>query len=275
MSNRFLWILIILWFIWAGYIYYNLVYLPELKANELRLINENNKIENEKITKEISLTKKDRVVFNKTNSEKIEEIIENNKNYKTFKLPNNKKAYFKKNNNLLDLYYDDIRVSSFEFNSSENLIVEKILWDNNDLYIQIWDNKFYFNSYTKVVKKINIKIEVLYVKESWINNLIFVTTEWSFNYNKFSEELTYFSYFNDYVNYKDWYIWIVEFNDYRILNNLWLESNNENLIIYYNSATKEKRVIINTLIDYKFIYFKNNKIFIESIEGELYELENF
>ena len=35
MSNRFLGILIILWFIWAGYIYYHLKYIPGQHQKEV------------------------------------------------------------------------------------------------------------------------------------------------------------------------------------------------------------------------------------------------
>lgn len=274
MSNRFLWILIIFWFIWAWYLYYNLSYLPQIKAEELRLIQEKEDNEKKVLVKKIDLVKKEIIKNNISNADKIEEIKENNKNYKTFKLNNNLKAYFKEISGKLDLYYNDNKIWNFNLINKDNLRVELILWSTNYIYIEIWNDKYLFNSITNIVKKIELNIEVLYVKKGLSNKLIFVTPKWSFNYNIFENKLEFFNYFNDYVYYNEWYIWIVRFNDNRMLNNLWFESNNENLIVYYNSSTKEKKIIFRTILDYKKLYIENNNIYIETEDWELYELEN-
>lgn len=274
MSNRILWILIILWFIVTWYLYYNLSYIPSIKAEKLKIVKEKEELKKEKLIKKIDLVKQDKIIIEKTNADIINDIKENNENYKTFNLENNKKAYFKKTNEWLDLYYNYKKIWTFDLVYSKYLLVDSILWNNEDLYIEVWNNKYYFNSITKELKEIKLNVDVLYVKEGTNNKLIFVTKKWSFIYNIFDNSLDYFSYFNDYIYYNDWYIWIVKPNENIRLKNLWLESNNKNLIIYYNPYTKERKILFSTEIDCNKLYIKNNKVYIETKDNDLFELEN-
>ena len=274
MSNRFLWILIIIWFIWGWYLYYNLKYLPDIKAKELILKEEKIKLEEVKVIKNPELVKKEKIINIITNTDKINEIKENIKNYKTFNLDNGLKAYFIQSKSWLDFYYNYEKIWSFDLVYPEYLKVESILWNDQNLYFEVWNNKYYYNSSTKIIKNIEINIDVLYVKQWLINELIIVTSKWSFLYNVYNEKIEYFTYFNDFVNFDNGYIWIIKFDDIKRLNNLWFEWNNENLIVYYNPKTKEKIIILSILRDYNRLYINNNKVFLESNENELFELEN-
>ena len=143
MSNRFLWILIIIWVLGVWYLYYNLSYLPKIKAKELLLIEQKEKIKKEKLIKKVELIKKKKTIINTTNSEKIKELINNEKNYKTFNLNNDWKAYFKKLNWRLDLYYNNLKVWNFDLVYPEYLRVDSVLWKEGNIYIEVWNNKYY------------------------------------------------------------------------------------------------------------------------------------
>lgn len=277
MSNRLLWILIILWFIWAGYLYYNLKYLPnkqlEIKAQIVE--QEKIKVKQAEVKKEVKLTKQviDKVEL--TSEQKIQELKWEKQNYKTFNLKNGSKVYFKEVNNKLDLYADDVKIWNFDLVYPNFLKVREIEWSLNDLYIEIGNNKFYYNSNSWIIAEIDLKIDVIYVKKATADNLIFVTTKGSFNYYISNKTLEYFSYFNDYVILKDWYIWLVKKDEKRILNNLWFETENDSdLIVYYNPNTKEKRIINRPKLDVQKIYMINDKLFISDIDWNIYELEN-
>ena len=274
MSNRILWILIILWFIWTGYLYYNFSYIPTKKAKEIRIELEKQKKDEAKVIKRIELVKQKQINVTKTKQEKIKELREDIKHYKTFKLENNKKAYFTENNWKLDLYYDNKKIWVFDLVYSKYLLVELILGDNNDLFIEIWNKKYYYNNKLNQISKIDLNVDVLYVKEWNTNNIIFVTKKWSFIYNIYNNTLNYFSFFNDFVYFKEGYIWIIKSNDSVRIKNLWLWNINKTLIYYYNPDLKEKKVLYSSELSIDKIYIKNNRLYIETIDNNLYILEN-
>lgn len=275
MSNRLLWILIIIWFVWVGYLYYHFSYLPNKKIEiQSQIIEKQIQDQNkEKQKKELKLVEKKVEKIELSNEQKIEEIKQNNTNYKTFTLENGVKSFFKKNNNNLDLYIEDYKIWNFDLVYPEFLKIDLIKWTQKDLYIEIAKDKFYYNSDSKVVSKIDLDIDVLYVK-SWNNGkLIFVTSKWSFDYSIKDKILKYFSYFNDYVYFEEWYVWLVKKDDERILNNLWYETN-QNLLVYYNPITKEKTIISKTDLEIVEIYTFNDSIFLLDNSNKVYGLEN-
>ena len=266
MSNRVLWILIIIWFIWLIYIY--------IKFDEKEKIRIETQKKNEQITlkKEIKLIKKEGEK-SITNIEKIERLKQNKKNYKTFYLKNNKKAYFFKKNNKLDLFFNEKKIWNFDLVYTKYLRVELLKGSENDLYIEVWKNKFYFNYLNNYLNKINLNIDINYVKKSINNKLIFVSSKWSFIYSIFDNSLNYFNFFNDFIYFKEWYIWIIKIDQKRIIKNLWLDIGKTTLL-YYNPDTKEKTIKYKTDKNIKNIFIKNNKIFISDENDNLFEFEN-
>jgi hypothetical protein len=173
----------------------------------------------------------------------------------------------------LDLYFNGSQIWKFDFVTPDLLRVDIIYWTINDLYIEVWDDKFYYNSVVNNIVKIDLNINILYVKKANNRTLIFVTDKWSFNYSIFDKYVEYFSYFNDYVIFNEWYIWIVKKDQKRILTNLWYETDND-LIVYYNPNTKEKNIINNTKLDIIKIYMVGDKLFVETSDLVTYELQN-
>ena len=271
MSNRLLWILIIIWFIWAGYLYYHLIYTPEQKNQIKQELELKNKIIEEK--KEPELIIQDKKEIKLTNLEKIEEIKEKNKSYETFKLFNGLNTYFIEDLNKIELHIEGKKIWTFDLVYKQYLRVDLVLWSERDLYIEVWTDKFYYNDKTKIISRIELNIPVVYTK-LWINSkLIFVTKKGSFIYSIYNKTLEYFSYFNDFVYFNGWYIWLVREEDKRILKNLWFKSDN-NIIVFYNSDTKEKKIIYKTDINIENIYIYNNKLYFVTVDWKMFELEN-
>ena len=167
MSNRILWVLIIIWFIWVWYLYYNLTYLPNKELKIQKQLDEQQQIiEQEKeVKKDIVLTKQINDKVETTNQQKIEELKANNTKYKTFTLDNWKKIYFLEFSNKLDLYVNDNKIWNFELVSPEFLRLELVDWSISDLYIEVWGDKFYYDSIYKNIVKVNLDIDVIYVKK--------------------------------------------------------------------------------------------------------------
>jgi hypothetical protein len=269
MSNRFLWILIIIWFIWAGYLYYHLSYLPEKELKIKQELQDSLVIEQ----KEPELIKQEIDIIELTNAQKIEEIKENNNNYRTFKF-NNNKAYFIENGNKLDLYLDSNKIWSFTLVYKQYLRVDLVAGTTKDLYIEVWADKFYYSNKTKAISKIDLNIDVEYVKVWTENRLILVTDKWSFIYSIYDNSLEYFSYFSDFIFHNNGYVWLVKKEDKRILNNLWFETNN-NLIVYYNPSTKEKKIVYETDLEINKIYKLGEDIIFSLNNNTEYKLENY
>ncbi len=269
MSNRFLSVLILLWFIWVWYIYYHMEYLP---AKQKQIVKE--QLEKKEQSKKIELTKKEVELKKITTTEKIEELKQKQKNYKTFDLSNSKSAYFKEKKNNLDLFLGNEKIGTFDMVYEKYLRVEDILATDSSLYIEVWDSKFYYNDKTKQVSELNFWLDVDYVKKIREDKLVFVTQKWSFNYFISSNTFNYFSFFNDFVYFADWYVWLIKKSDTVIIKNLWLKNIDDNILFYYNPLTKEKKTIYTTDLEIKKIYVENNKLYLVTTEGDLYELEN-
>ena len=119
-----------------------------------------------------------------------------------------------------------------------------IIWDDNYIFIVFWDKKYLYSLSSKTDIEVLLNIGVNYVKKAASNSSFhFVTEKWSFIYDRNRETLEYFSYFDDFVYYNDEYIWVIKKEDKRRLKNLWLDDENDNLIVKYNPGTKEKKVL--------------------------------
>lgn len=272
MSNRLLWILIIIWFIWAWYLYYNLSYLKDknIALNNEKILNS----QTTEIKKEPELIPVLVEKIELSNSQKIDELKEKTSSYKVIKVNDFSKAIFIENWNWLSLSLDWNEIWNFDLVDSDLLRVESIYWTDSDLYLEIWDKKYYYRNSTKNIYEIDLNINIIYVKNSSNDNLIIVTEKWSFTFNISSKKAEYFSFFNDFIYYNDWYIWLVKDSETRILKNIWINSSNKNSIIYYNPNTKEKKLVHWIDINIKYIFERYNKIYFIWENNEIFELIN-
>lgn len=271
MANKFFWVILLSIIILVGYVFFYTQYASEKQQEITDQINEQKVAE--EVKKQPKLVKQVVEKIELSNKEKIESIKKTKNSYKAISLENSSEVFFIENGSKLDMYLDDKKIWNFELVLFEFLRVELVNWTINDLYIEVWKNKYYYNFNKNISTLIELKIDVEYVKKGNENWLIFVTNKWSFVYSFSSKSLEYFSYFNDFSYLNDWYIWIVREYEKRILKNLWFETEN-NLIVYYNSTTKEKNILYKTDLDIKKLYIFLNTIYIVTNDWELYVLEN-
>jgi len=301
MSNRLLSVFILIWVFVSGYIYYEFKYVPKMikkqeeKALELKLeqenkekiknkekkvsleqIKEQKQVENNKI---IEKNKNIKIIENKIDSQTIKQKIEYLKQIKNayvkFELKNWKIFYFMESNNKLLLYISWQKLWEFNKVEVKDLNVLEIIWNNDYIFLQIWENKYLYNLLTKQMNILDLKPSILYVK-SWINTqeFLFKTKLWIYIYTYKNNKFEYFNFFEDFVYYKNWYLWIINKSDTRRLSNLSINQTNNNLIVYYNPNSKEKDIVYKTNLALKKIYFQNNKIYFEDSQNKEYELEN-
>ena len=269
-SNRWLWIIILLVFITGWMYYYNFIYLKE-KSEDNDKLNLSNSWNIEKEIK-FSEVKQTDNSDNWSNIEsKISKLKENLEYYKVIELWNDV-FYFKKNNDKLDLFKDDILVSKFDIYSKNNLDISSIYSSDNFL-LKIWNNYYIYDLSKNNTLKLELFVDIEYVKQ-YKDKYIINTNKWSYVYDSKTKSLEYFTFFEDFVYYKNSYIWIVSKNDNIRKNNLWLEWLSNNSIYLYNPRTKEKNNLYQTSIILDKIYYSWSDIFFEDKNNKVYKLEN-
>ena len=107
--------------------------------------------------------------------------------------------------------------------------------------------------------QINLNLGINYIK-SLNNNFFIVTDKWTFIYNYLTQKQDYFSLFYDFVFYKNWYIAIVKKDDKIRINNLSLEDNNKNKILFFDTEKKEKKLLYETDLEVQRILNNQDKV---------------
>lgn len=270
MSNRLIWVLIILSFIIWWFFYWSFVYVPNKieKEKQIEL-----SLENEK--KEIKLTKVDDIIIETktlTPEEKIEELKLTKSFYKVINLENNN-FYFSKVDNSLDLKINNKLVWNFDLVPDNKLEIQRIYSSDNDFYLVVWNKKYIYNSLSDIILELDLNIDVNYIKRS-DDVYIINTKKWSFIYNKANSNLEYFIFFEDFVYYNDSYIWIIRKDDITRINNLSLGLLDKNSIFLYNPKTKEKKSLYMSDLDLEKIYMQAGEIYFVDSSSLVYKLEN-
>lgn len=198
--------------------------------------------------------------------------------YAYFDLKNNWIFYFENNNSNLTLYsyssWTTNKLYDFEKVAKDSINLDKIYWNENEIFISIAWKIYIYNLENWVVNFFDFKIPVTYIKKIdnfW--NYQIVSEKWSFLYSLNTEKAEYFSMFSDFVNYKDTsYIWVIFNNETERKNNYWINSNN-NVIIYYDYISKEKKILLETEKNISKIIKENENIYFYDDENKKYLLE--
>lgn len=164
----------------------------------------------------------------------------------------------------------------WEYNKSDSVDLKEIIWINDYIYFQIWENKYLYNLNTNKSISLDINLGIEYIKKwnkTW--EFLFKTEVWIFVYDLSVNSFEYFNFFEDFVYVEDWYLWIINNDDELRLKNLSLQNNSKNLIYYYNPITKEKNIIFKTDKKLEKIYLLNWTIYFEDSEWKVYTLENY
>jgi hypothetical protein len=240
LSNRVLWILILLWFVLSIYGFYK--YFFELKLTNIEI---NSNISN--FSWSLVNVKFSKDFFCKNKKCIIEEIppFEYNlsikkENYKTY----NKKIVLweiKKINIFLE---KDIRIEPLKIKKINNTKkIDDIKKFNNakkinntekniTKYSKIYNDKNYvfhhYKSYLSFkninnssIVEITFKPKINYIKKILNNNFLIVSEFGSYNFNIINKKLEYFSLFWDYIKQDNNYIWIINSDDKIRRKNFW------------------------------------------------------
>lgn len=272
MLNRLLSILIIiLVFIWL-FVYWTFFYIPK-KAEEKRLLEEEQILqiqEKKPFLEKISILEK---ISEETSEQKIDRLKKEANNYKTIYIWNNIFS-FKENTFKLNLFlWEKMILSDIDYLEQNLLKISEIKWDNNDFFITLWNKKYIYNNDINKIYNIKLNLEVDYVKYQNFDYII-KTKEGSFVFDTKKDEINYFDFFEDFVYFDNWYIWVIRKTDSRRKTNLSLDFSENIVLVKYNLETKEKEVIIKSDIDLDQIYILNDNIYLLWNNNEIYELKN-
>jgi len=229
------------------------------------------------LEKEITLEKQElSEIVELTKIEKIEQIKKKRGSYAFFSFQDGREYSFLENNGVLDLYLGENKVGSFDIEKKKDILLQEVSWSSDYIYLQMGTNKSLYNIVNKSLYPISLKIPVVYVKEWWNNfEFLMVTDKGTFIYSIRDNSLNYFTFFQDFVYLEDSYIGIINSDEKKRLQNLWLEKETQNLVISYNPKTKERKILFRTFLDIlKVVKEWENIILIDDDGGE-YKLENF
>lgn len=237
------------------------------------------------LKKDIKLEKNKTSIESPISNQQRIDKIKNSKIYYAYFYLDNLWSFYFKNNNLewLDLFYENKsnswelkKIWNFEKVDASKIRVDKV-YGSDFFYLQLWDDKLLYDLKSLNYKKLDLKLDTLYIKQ-WLMGIFLINTlKWTFIYDFENNKLDYFSIFSDFIFYKNWYLAIIKKDDTIRINNFWLDiKNNKDKIIFWNNETKQKKLIYETEIDInKLIYIDSKVIFMDKSleEFSLNELE--
>jgi len=272
MSNRLIWILIVFSFVVFWFIYWTYFYIPSKIEEKQR--QEQIALEQKKEIKlvEIKELEKENEIKELTPQEKIEELKRINSFYKIIEIESDI-FYFSKKDNILEVKLGEKIVWNFDLVPVDKLSISRVYSSWDDYYILNWNKKYIYNSSLDLLLELDLTIDIDYIKRSEYLYII-KTQKWSFVFDRNTKTLEYFTFFDDFVYYKDFYIWIIQEGDERRLKNLSISSINWNSIFKYNPKTKEKKSLYETNLDLEKIYNLWDEIYFIDSNNKTYKLEN-
>jgi len=293
LSNRNLWILIIILIITFFYVFYKYFFT----INSVN-INIKTNVSNYKIyLNNIKYNKEFNCKFKKCSYDNIPpfeyKIVIEKENYKKYESTINLKVI----NNLDITLIKDIKIEKVKKNEKVKMSREKIISSiKNKDFIKFSDKKNYYkkiyNDNKYVYFKINNKLyfynllnnnlietdfvpKIHYIKKINSNTFWIVSEVWIFLFSKNNNKINYFSLFNDFIKKDEYYIGIINSEDKQRKINFWLNNNNLNLIVLYNTKTKAVSILESYTFKITELYSLGDKIFIKNKQKEKFEINWF
>ncbi|MCP4523018.1 MAG: hypothetical protein GY828_02250 [Candidatus Gracilibacteria bacterium] len=208
--------------------------------------------------------------------EKIEEIKNKRDIYHSVHIGNNYYTFRKRGEKLL-LSKNDGEIGLFPLGDKSTLDILEIEGSDNFLVLRIEDKNYFFSIRSGKFQIFDFNIPLLYIKQSDNSGeYIFVTSKGSFLYEYAKNTFTYNTLFSDYVVYKkNSYVGVIDKNDSEKKQFFQLDRKREqNVIIQYNTETKEKVILLETGGDIKRLGKKEGRIYIINQTGERYFLSH-
>ena len=233
------------------------------EQEKLEVIEEQKKVEISKNNSEKKINSKEKIQKLIARKNKIKNILQRINNKKNLDKTKNKKYLFLNKINL------------FKNSDFSKITVLETFWDKNIFFLKFQEKKYIYNKKSSNIDEIKLKIPVIYLKKSWNSEIDLVTGKWIFTYSLNNKRLKYFSLFQDYINYKWNYIWVISNQDNTRKNNFWFSGKNKNLIILCNKKDFTKKIIFETDKDIKKIINNNDEIIIYNSDNKKFKLSNF
>ena len=220
MSNRFLSVLILIWVFWFWYLFYQFEIKPDkIKKQkeeeiELQKQQEINKIKEATLNriedKNIELTNKDNI------ENKIDLLKQKNHSFLNFEFDNLGTFYFRELEEKLWLYFDWRKLWEYDKIEKKYLDIKNIIWNNDYFYLKIWTNKYLYNLNTNSSQKLDLEVDIEYIK-SWNipQEFLFKTKVWTFLYLLSNNNFNYFNFFK--------ILFIIMIDTYELLKKMMIE----------------------------------------------------
>lgn len=206
--------------------------------------------------------------------DKIAQIKKDKEFLIRFPLESWKEVAVKETSSAFDIFFQDKRLTSTA--KTQNPVLQALeIEDTNYVYLHIAWFQWIFDTTSQRLTPVEFVPSIKYIKKgSSTQELIFVTDKWAFTYNINTEVFTYFYLFLDYIPLTERYIGVIYKNEDQKKKNYNLQNETENLIILYDPATKERKILYKTKLDIKSIKKQSEEIYFETSEGK-YKLENY
>ena len=227
-------------------------------------------------TWEVVLEVEEIVETKKTREEIIALVKRQKENYAIINTSTFWEFFIKKQGSDINIFYKEKNLWTFPLVAKEDIKIEEIYGNKEYIYLNLGQNKYLINLNFYKIFNLDLALDVLYIKQSSNDKeLQIITDKWTFLYNFKLGELTYFSKFYDFVYIDSVYIAVIKADDIIRKQNMWYAKNSWNLIISFNSKTKEKRLLkeVDFAID-KILIKDAEVIFISDKVGE-YNLKGY
>ena len=268
MKNRLFWFLLLVLIIFVAFVY--LINRQESQKNikkETSSWSTQSEQSKATLTKILDLDKKE------TNSWKIENLKWNQSNFAFFDV-DGEKFSFNIIDQKLELKIWEQSLGFFEIVLKNDLNVLKIFWESGLFLIEIGEKKYIYSKNNWFLKNFETKLNINYAKISESNLIIFSENKWTFVLYKDKTELEYFSLFDDFIFYKDWFIWIIWASDSEKKKRFFI-NDSKNILYFYDPIAKIWKIIYKLDFLPKKFWEGNSEIVLENEKWEKFSLKNY
>jgi len=207
-----------------------------------------------------------------TPQEKIQRLRDNNLSFARFQINTESEIRFTEESNTLKMLYitwsSKREIQSFPKISADS-IDASLIGTTQNIFLSLWNTSYIFETRQARVTKLPFEIKVRYIKpdkNTW--TYLIVTENGTFHYNAINNTSNFEYLFRDFVYINKWTIGVIYKDEIQKKSNFWLEQK-WNLIVLYNPDSKERKVILETLlpithiqnVDDKVIFTAGNKDF--------------
>jgi hypothetical protein len=164
-------------------------------------------------------------------------------------------------------------IGTFKKVAKDVIFLQAVLWDSDDIYIEIWDEKYIFSAEFNLLKKVDLGVKISYVKPWDKDKFLLVSDVGTYIFSFYQGTTEYFPLFFDFVAGEKKLIGYIKQDDSSRLKNFWLESEKQNIILEFDRTSLDKKVLLKSTEDIVKIYAKKGKIYAEESGGKVFELE--